>query len=139
MQKCLYLLTLMIVSSGVATYAQQKQKQPSAAPESIARGKEVYTLHCMSCHLDEGQGIEGLYPPLAKSDYLMNDKARSIATILNGLSGEIVVNGTTYNMEMMPFNFLTDEEITDVLNYVRNSWGNKGEGVTPDEVSRLRN
>lgn len=123
---------------GVTGYAQKKQKQGSPSAESIARGKEVYTLHCMSCHADEGQGIEGIYPPLAKSDYLMKDKSRSIETVVNGLSGEIIVNGKTYNMEMMPFNFLADEEISDVLNYVRSSWGNKGEAVTPEEVSKAR-
>jgi mono/diheme cytochrome c family protein len=104
---------------------------------SIARGKEIYTVQCLTCHMEAGEGIEGAFPPLAKSDYLMADKKRSIHQILHGASGEMKVNGVTYNGEM-PAITLTDEEVSDVLNYVRNSWGNKGEAVKPEEVKALR-
>jgi len=104
---------------------------------SIERGKEVYDINCTSCHMEKGDGLEGAFPPLAKSDYLMADKARSIKQILNGASGEMVVNGKTYNGEM-PAMDLTDEQVSDVLNYVRNSWGNKGAAVTPAEVKAQR-
>jgi nitrite reductase (NO-forming) len=87
--------------------------------------------------MEQGEGIEGAFPPLAKSDYLMADKKRSIHQILHGLSGEIKVNGISYNGEMASIE-LTDQELSDVLNYVRNSWGNKGEAVTPDEVKASR-
>jgi mono/diheme cytochrome c family protein len=104
---------------------------------SIARGKEIYTVQCLTCHMEAGEGLESVYPPLAKSDYLMADKKRSIQQILHGASGEMKVNGVTYNGEM-PAITLTDEEVSDVLNYVRNSWGNKGEAVKPEEVKALR-
>jgi mono/diheme cytochrome c family protein len=104
---------------------------------SVTRGKEVYTTQCMTCHMEQGEGVEGVFPPLAKSDYLMADKKRSIQQIIHGLSGEITVNGTTYNGEMAAIE-LTDQEVSDVLNYVRNSWGNKGEAVTPAEVNASR-
>jgi mono/diheme cytochrome c family protein len=104
---------------------------------SIERGKEVYDINCTSCHMEKGEGLEGAFPPLAKSDYLMADKARSIKQILNGASGEMVVNGKTYNGEMPAMDF-TDEQVSDVLNYVRNSWGNKGAAVTPAEVKAQR-
>jgi mono/diheme cytochrome c family protein len=104
---------------------------------SIARGKEVYTLQCLSCHQENGEGIDGAFPPLAKSDYLMADKKRSITQILNGLTGEIEVNGKTYNGDMPAFD-LTDEEVSDVLNYVRNSWGNKGDAIKPQDVKAVR-
>lgn len=100
---------------------------------SIARGKDVYTANCMSCHMEQGEGLEGVYPPLAKSDYLMADKKRSIQQVLTGISGEIKVNGVSYNSEMPGVN-LSDEEVADVLNYVRNSFGNKGAAVTPAEA-----
>jgi mono/diheme cytochrome c family protein len=104
---------------------------------SIERGKEVYNTQCITCHMDKGEGIEGVFPPVAKSDYLMADKARSIRQILQGASGEMTVNGKTYNGEM-PAIDLTDEQVSDVLNFVRNSWGNKGQAVTPDEVKAER-
>ena len=67
----------------------------------------------------------------------MADKARSINQIIKGASGEMTVNGKTYNGEM-PGVDLTDEQVSDVLNYIRNSWENKGEAVTPTEVKAQR-
>jgi mono/diheme cytochrome c family protein len=104
---------------------------------SIERGKEVYDVHCITCHMEKGEGVEGVFPPVAKADYLMADKNRSIMQILKGASGEMTVNGKTYNGEM-PAVDLTDEQVSDVLNYVRNSWGNKGGAVTPTEVKAQR-
>ncbi len=104
---------------------------------SIARGADVYAAQCLSCHMDTGEGIEGVYPPLAKADYLMADKNRSIREVLYGVSGEITVNGKTYNSDMPGYD-LSDEEVSDVLNYIRNTWGNKGGAVTPAEVKAQR-
>ena len=104
---------------------------------SIERGKEFYNLQCTTCHMEKGEGIDGVFPPLAKSDYLMADKNRSIRQILEGASGEMTVNGKTYNGEM-PAIDLTDEQVSDVLNYVRNSWGNIGPVLTPAEVKAQR-
>ncbi|MEK6476503.1 cytochrome c [Catalinimonas sp. 4WD22] len=105
--------------------------------ESIKLGQEIYSSYCVSCHMSEGQGVPGAFPPLAESDYLMADKERSIRTVMHGLEGEIVVNGKTYNNIMTPLG-LTNEEIAHVLNYVRNSWGNEGEVVTFEEVEAVR-
>lgn len=104
---------------------------------SIERGKDVYISYCQSCHMEQGEGLEGVYPPLAKSDYLMADKKRSIQQVLYGVSGEIKVKGKTYNMDMAGFD-LSDKEASDLLNYVRNSFGNKGAAVTPAEVQAAR-
>lgn len=105
---------------------------------SITRGRDVYTAQCTSCHLEQGEGIEGVYPPLAKSDYLMADKKRSITQVLHGATGEIKVKGVTYDGVMTAFDALSDEEVSDVLNYIRNSFGNKGAAVTPEEVKASR-
>ena len=113
------------------------QEQTFDLQLSIDRGKEIYIAQCMSCHMESGEGIADVYPPLAKADFLMADKLRSIDNIIHGLSGEIVVNGKTYNMEMTAFD-MTDEAVSDVLNYIRNSWGNEGEPVTPEEVRAVR-
>ena len=104
---------------------------------SMLRGKEIYVTQCMTCHMQQGEGIVGVYPPLAKSDYLMADKNRAIKQVLEGTSGEMVVNGVTYYGFMTGF-ALNDKEVSDVLNYIRNSWGNKGEIVKPDEVKAIR-
>lgn len=105
---------------------------------SIAKGKEVYTTYCMSCHMESGEGIEDVYPPLAKSDYLMADKKRMFQQILYGASGVMKVNGKTYNAEMTGFD-LSDQEVSDLANYIRNSFGNKDKApIAPEEVKAAR-
>lgn len=102
-------------------------------------GKEVYSTYCMSCHMEDGAGVEGTFPPLAKSDYLMKDVKRAIYIILQGQTGEITVNGKQYNTQMPAQNYLDDVQIAAVINFVRNSWGNKGSKITPALVKALRN
>lgn len=133
----MYSKFLLLLSFFAFALFSFQQKTPYDLKASMARGEQLYVSYCLSCHMDQGQGIEGVYPPLAKSDYLMADKKRSIRQVLYGISGEIKVNGKTYNLEMTGFD-LTDEETADVLNYIRNSWGNKGAVVTPDEVRTAR-
>jgi nitrite reductase (NO-forming) len=128
---------LFILVAGVSMLLSFQDKKPFDLKASVARGEQIYTGYCLSCHMDQGQGIESVYPPLAKSDYLMADKKRSIQQTLYGVNGEIKVNGKAYNMEMTGFD-LTDEEVSDVLNYIRNSWGNKGGAITPAEVKASR-
>tara|TARA_R110000868_G_scaffold382762_1_gene649405 strand:- start:988 stop:1404 length:417 start_codon:yes stop_codon:yes gene_type:complete len=106
--------------------------------ESIERGSEIYTDFCMSCHLPNGKGVENVYPPLAKSDYLMKKREESIRVIKYGQEGEIVVNGKTYNSNMAALG-LSDDEVADVMNYITNSWGNKNNKiVTEAEVSSIK-
>ncbi|MFN7120037.1 MAG: efflux RND transporter permease subunit, partial [Saprospiraceae bacterium] len=108
--------------------------------DSIKRGKEVYTTYCVACHQADGKGLDKVFPPLAKSDYLMADKKRSIKQVIHGATEPITVNGVKYTTPMMGFPSLTDQEVADVLNYVRNSWGNKGDKdiVKPEEVKKAR-
>jgi mono/diheme cytochrome c family protein len=133
--KTFFLVTIVLTSFSFFSF---QQKQKFDLKQSIKRGADVYLIQCLQCHQENGEGLEGVYPPLTKSDYLMADKKRSILQTLKGVSGEIKVNGKIYNGEMAAFETLTDEEISDVLNYVRNSWGNKGAAVTPSEVKGLR-
>lgn len=105
--------------------------------QQIKDGKNIFSNTCFACHQSEGQGIPNAFPPLAKSDYLNKDVNRSINAVLHGLSGEITVNGKKYNSVMTSQN-LTDQEISDVLTYVYNSWGNNKTKVTPEMVKTQR-
>ncbi len=105
--------------------------------QQIADGKNIYGRTCFACHQSEGQGIPGAFPPLAKSDYLNADSNRAISAVLHGLTGEITVNGNKFNSVMTSQN-LTDQEISDVLTYVYNSWGNNKTNVTPEMVKTER-
>jgi len=105
--------------------------------ERIAHGKNIYTQICIACHQPDGRGIANVFPPLANSDYLMEDKGRSIDALIKGLEGPITVNGKPYN-SVMPAVRLTDEQAANVLTYVRNSFGNQGDAVLPSEVAARR-
>lgn len=108
-------------------------------PKSIERGKEVYAGYCISCHIVDGNGIADIFPPLDKADYLKNPSAVLINIILLGQSVEITVNKKKYNGQMPAQNYLSDEQIADVLNYTRNSWSNKMPvAITPEQVKVLR-
>lgn len=105
--------------------------------ESYARGKEVYSDFCVTCHLPSGKGIPGNFPPLAGSDWLTNKKMESIKAIKYGLSGPIEVNGEPYN-NAMTAQGLSDQEVADVMNYISNSWGNTSKKeVTLEEVKAI--
>jgi nitrite reductase (NO-forming) len=79
-----------------------------------------------------------VFPPLAKSDFLMADKQRSIQIALNGLNGKVTVNGNEFNSVMPPMSQLNDDEIANILTFVRNTWGNSGEAVSAVEVASVR-
>ena len=106
--------------------------------ESMKRGAEVYTEYCIQCHLGQGEGVPGAFPPLAKSDWLTTDKREAaIRVVKYGQSGEIQVNGVTYNSAMAELG-LYDDEVADVMNYILNNWGNSSEAiVTEEEVKKI--
>ncbi len=106
--------------------------------ERIEFGKRVYDRVCAACHQPGGVGLEGAFPPLAGSDYLNADKARAIATVVMGRTGDIKVNGKEYD-GVMPSLQLSDEDIANVLTYVYHSWGNNKSVVMPADVAAARN
>lgn len=101
--------------------------------ERMELGANVYSQNCLACHQANGAGIPGAFPPLAGADYLMEDEARAIRTVTEGLTGKITVNGQEYD-GIMPKPSLTDDQVANVLTYVRNSWGNEGGMTTLEEV-----
>ena len=110
----------------------------SAAESSAERGLAAFQLNCIACHQPTGEGIRGIFPPLARSDYLMADKERSIRIALQGTSGPITVNGVEYQGVMPQLPGLDDEKVADILTYVRSAWGNNGGAVTTAEVAAAR-
>ncbi len=131
-------LTFCVIMVGVALTSSTLPDQE--LNESIKRGKEVYALYCQNCHLEDGKGMAGINPPVAKADYMKKPADSLINVILKGQSGEVMVNSKKYNVPMPSQEYLTDEQIADVLNYSKNSWGNKIPGViTPTMVKALRN
>lgn len=102
--------------------------------EELAEGQKLYAQNCLACHNPQGTGATGLYPPLANTNWVTGDKIRLIRTLLMGLSEPIEVNGETYNQEMPSYAHLSDQQIADVLTYIRNSFGNQADAVIEGEV-----
>src|SRR5689334_1673073 len=109
MKKKVFALMCGLLLGSITSFAQKFDLKTS-----ITNGKDVYTAQCMSCHMEQGEGIENVYPPLAKSDYLMADKKRSIDQVLHGLTGPIKVKGVSYDGVMTGFETLSDEEVSNV-------------------------
>jgi mono/diheme cytochrome c family protein len=105
--------------------------------ERIESGKRLFATICAACHQPTGQGIPGRFPPLAGSDFLNADKHRAIKIVVNGLQGEVMVNGQKFNNSMPQFP-LSDEDIASALTFVYSSFGNSGKDVTAGEVSSVR-
>ena len=103
----------------------------------MVAGERIYTSNCAACHQPQGQGLPGAFPPLAGSDYLLADPLRAVDIVVHGRSGEILVNGETYN-GVMPAVRLSDAEVAAVVTYVLNSWGNNGPEISPVDVTKVR-
>ncbi len=102
-------------------------------------GEKLYMTRCMSCHQVDGNGITGVFPPLNDVGWVTGDKGRLIRIVLDGVMGEMEVDGITYSGAMPPWkSFLNDEEVAALLTYVRDAWDNEASEVTPEEVKLVR-
>lgn len=131
--------TLLLVSTPLL----RAQEAAAPATESLARGQTVYMQVCFACHQPMGQGLPGMFPPLAGSDWVTAKKpGRMIRMILHGFTGPFMLNGAPFKSPapLMPAQgaALNDQQIADVLTYVRNNFGNKAPAVTPEEVKAIR-
>ena len=122
----------------VAAAAEAKAAGKLTKEQQIAAGAFFFKGTCSVCHQDNGQGLPDLFPPLAKSDYLLKDPKHAIEVALNGLTGKITVNGKTYDSVMPPMSQLNDDEIANILTYVLNSWGNDGGVISKEQVQAVR-
>ena len=110
----------------------------SGLKASIERGQKVYQSYCMSCHQVDGGGVPKMNPPLIKTKWVLGDKKELISDILKGMTEPIEIEDDEYPNPMPPHAHLSDQEIADVLTYVRNNFGNKASAVTPAEVKTVR-
>lgn len=110
-----------------------------SAKTAMERGKTVYTQRCLVCHQVDGGGVPHLNAPLdAATAVKGKDKAKLIHIVLGGMAERVEIDGEYYSNNMPPNKDLTDQQIADVLTYVRNNWSNKASAVTPAEVKAER-
>ena len=119
-------------TTGTATTA-------AAAKEQLPDGKQVFSTTCAACHQASGEGVPGVYPPLAGSEWVTGDEAKVVRILLHGVTGPIEVAGETFNSMMPPWGAtLKDADIAAVLTYARSTWGNKGTPITAAKVASIR-
>jgi len=111
--------------------------QDDPAAEKYPNGAKIYSTKCFVCHQATGLGVPGAFPPLKDSDYLLADKKRAVAQVLNGSNEAMVVNGATYTVPMPP-QVDNHQDAVDVINYVLNAWGNNGGEITLEEVKDIK-
>lgn len=135
---------LLITFAGIAVVLMAAQTKPAqikqaAVPKkTMDAGKKVYDTYCMACHQDDGGGVPRLNPPLSKTPHVLGDKKYLVQVVIKGMNEPLEVDGETYDNAMSAHNFLTDQEVADVLTYVRNSFKNKASIVTAAEVKAIR-
>ena len=118
--------------------SSEKTSENTPLTASIKRGKEIYSDLCVTCHLPNGKGITGTYPPLDGSNWLTEKRKESIRGVKYGMQGPIVVNGEKYDNIMTPMG-LSDQEVADAMNYIMNSWSNNIDNmVTVEEVAAVQ-
>jgi uncharacterized protein len=113
-------------------------RQHTPDPAVHARGLEVYTRTCIACHGPDGKGVPGAFPPLDGASWVTGDPSVSARIILGGLQGPIEVLGQKYENIMPPHTDLNDQEIADVITYVRQSWSNDATPVSAESVKQIR-
>lgn len=149
--KILFVLALAttIIACGGGDKPSSSDKQPAKTNQAsnaqgdemaarIKNGKKLYVTHCSACHMPKGDGIPGLNPPLIETDWVKGDKDRIIGIVLNGLHEEIEVNGQKYQGPMAALPYLKDQEVADILTYVRERFGKGASPVSPEEVAKVR-
>jgi mono/diheme cytochrome c family protein len=111
---------------------------PIKKDEIVHPGKAVYTKYCLSCHQSDGSGVPGMHPPLVAGSWVSKEPKELVAILMKGLNGKIEVNGEVYNTFMPSQAALTDEQMADVLSYIRSSFGNSFDPVDAGLVKKVR-
>ncbi|HTJ13752.1 MAG TPA: cytochrome c [Dinghuibacter sp.] len=130
------LFFLMSAAPHNGAVPQQTAQNPLAA--QMARGKKLYQQQCLTCHQVDGTGVMNMNPPLVKTTYVQGDKTALIKIVVNGMTTPLTIDDYEYHNVMPPHTTMTDQEIADVLTYVRRSFGNKATAVTAAEVKKAR-
>ena len=133
------LLALLALALGGAAFAAEDVVNERLPKQGNQAGEAAFLANCAACHQPTGVGLPGAFPPLAGSDFLKNnDKTKIMSSVLQGITGKLVVNGVEYNNVMPAMSHLADADIANILTYVYASWGNNGTVVTAADVTGAR-
>ena len=106
---------------------------------SKERGAEVYKQYCLTCHQADGNGVPLMNPSLVRTTFVTGNKSRLIMWVLKGTGPKKApIEGKTYPNNMAPLGILSDQQISDVLTYIRTAFGNQSPAITAAEVKKVR-
>src|SRR5690606_19542645 len=126
----------LLLSAGLS--AAEVHKAEAAKGASEAAAKKAFETHCAACHQPTGKGMPGVFPPLAGNKRFLEDRARTLDVVINGVSGPLEVDGVKYNNAMPPMGHVKDEELAAALTHASTAWGNKGKIYTAADVAKAR-
>jgi mono/diheme cytochrome c family protein len=144
------LIMVIAMSLAACSSGTKDNKKEASAPETTQKTSEVkedisshpgaalYNTHCLPCHQADGNGVPGMYPSIRKSDWVNGDTDKLIGIVLFGMTGEIQVHGEMFNSVMAPLPHLSDEEVANILTFIRKTYENEGPEVTPGQVKQVR-
>jgi mono/diheme cytochrome c family protein len=134
-----HLASAIVLALPAASFAEEFDLKAS-----IERGRPLYMQTCIACHQPTGMGIPGAFPPLSGSEYVNGSVRRMLSILLKGFQGPLTVKGMVYNNVMIPLDtqfpiYKDDAKLADVVNFVRNSFGNtNSDPATPALLGQLR-
>lgn len=108
------------------------------AVDPVKLGEKLYNANCAQCHQQTGLGQAGQFPPLAGSEWVLENPHRLSHILVRGIQGTIHVKGAVYNNQMPAWNTLKDEQIASILTYIRQAWGNTAPPITKEQVAGAR-
>ncbi len=125
------------------SFAEVEKYQPPSGglADVMQHGRAIFDVNCGLCHNPDGMGKPGTAPPMVGSEWVASPPNRLVRIPQNGLTGPIHLKGETWSQapQMAPMGAqLSDADLAAVLTYIRNSWGNKADPVTPEEVHKVR-
>jgi mono/diheme cytochrome c family protein len=112
-------------------------QQDTKLTRYVRQGEELYLKHCSNCHQDNGKGLGLVYPPVDQSDFIDKNLEKTVCLIEYGTSGEMLVNGKSFNKAMPGIPTLTDLEIAEITTYLYNSWGRSKGLVEVKQVTKI--
>ncbi|HEX8037611.1 MAG TPA: cytochrome c [Chryseosolibacter sp.] len=133
MKFCMLITVIFFGALPFAALAQDTQDVKTA----VERGKLIFEQNCLACHQADGSGVPHLAPPLIKGTFVGGDKEKVIGIVLHGLEN-VEIKGEYYANPMPSFDYLSDQEIADVLSFVRTSFSNEASEITSEEVTKAR-
>ena len=125
-------VALRLVSLAIFLFLIGCQSNP------FQQGEILYVNFCSNCHMTDGSGLQNLIPPLNNSDYLKNKNSVIACAIRNGVKGELQIDGKVFNNEMEAIKVLNDVEITNVINYIQHTWGDREYVQIPEIKNALK-